>query len=147
MSETEPATTPDAIRSPDRSTSTTTLLAVLLLIATFVAGIILGFAADHYLMMHPRAGQHTAAFIVRRLDRRLDLSDQQEATITKIVERHQNRIAGVWKNVGPQIRTEIDQTNVEIETVLTPEQRLKFQEVKMRLAPRRGGGGMRFRHD
>ena len=40
-------------------------------------------------------------------------------------------------NVRPQIRQELDATNAEIETVLTPEQKTKFADLRMRIGARR----------
>jgi Spy/CpxP family protein refolding chaperone len=39
-------------------------------------------------------------------------------------------------NVRPQVRQELDATNAEIETVLTPEQKTKFSNLRMRIGAR-----------
>lgn len=77
-----------------------------------------------------------AQFLVKRLDHRLDLSPQQEAEIEKILERGQQRISAVWGEARPRVRQEIERTNAEIERLLTPEQRVEFQKIKMRIGHR-----------
>ena len=132
------------------SSTNAKVLAAFALALTFVVGIIVGFAADHILLMR-RGGppMHSAEFITRRLDRRLHFTDQQRTQVTEIVARGQQRIAGVWMGVRPSVDREIQQTNVEIERVLTPEQRAKFADIRMRLMPHRGPmpHGMRMKHD
>jgi len=71
--------------------------------------------------------------IVKRLDYQLHFTDQQRAQVTSIIQARQQRIGVIQNAVRPQIRAQIDQTNAEIEKILTPEQRTKFQEIKMRI--------------
>ncbi len=133
MSMTEPAA--------PRSRTSTTLLAIVALLATFCVGVLVGVAADRVFIMrgmHRPAGR-SAEFMTKRLDRRLDLSPQQERQVAAIIERGQQRMFRVWGNVHPQIRQEIERTNAEIAQILTPEQRAKFDQVKMRMAPRHRG--------
>jgi heavy-metal resistance protein len=130
-----------------RKTSTTALAAVALVV-TFVAGALVGIVVDRYVRFnHPPPPPRGAAFLMQRLDHRLDLTPQQEAEVTKILEKHQQRMRAVWTNVNPQLGREIEETNAEIERILTPGQRAKFADVKMRLMPRRDRRGIRFRHD
>ena len=129
--------------------TSTTLVAAVALFATFLVGILVGVAADRMIIlryMHRRP-PGAAEFLMKRLDRRLDLTPQQERQVTIILQNGELRIGNVWGKVGPQIRQEIERTNSEIERVLTPEQRVKFAEIKMKMSPRRSGRGMRFRHD
>jgi len=130
-----------------RRTSTTVLAAVALLV-TFAAGLLVGIAGDRYLLWkRPVPPPRGAAFLMQRLDRRLDLTPQQEVQITQILDKHQQRMRAVWTNVHPQLRREVEETNAEIERILTPEQREKFAKIKMRLTPRPDRRGIRFRHD
>ncbi len=142
MSVTEPVPTP-------RRSSSTIVLAVVALLVTFLAGVLTGFAGSRFLFWKrpARVPSRAAEFLMKRLDRRLDLTPQQEIQVTRILERHHERIAAVWNGVRPQVRKEIEETNAEIERVLTPEQRAKFGQIKMRLMPRHDRPGIRFRHD
>jgi Spy/CpxP family protein refolding chaperone len=124
----------------DRSTTRTVVIATLALVVTFVAGFVTGVVTDR-LLMH--RGPHRpppmmAHAMLRGLDHKLDLTDQQEEEIRKILERRHERMSAT-------MRTELDQTNAEIERVLTPEQRVKFKELRLRLGPRMHHEGTRRR--
>jgi Spy/CpxP family protein refolding chaperone len=120
------------LSATERSTTKkTVVIAALALVVTFVAGFIVGAVVDRFVMFHrrPHRPPPMAAFaMMNRLDRQLDLNDQQRTQIRAILERHHGRITGA-------VRAELDETNLEIEKVLTPEQRAKFQTLKMRLGP------------
>lgn len=119
------------------SVSKTAVIAAVVVVLAFVAGFAAGALTDHIWMLkrgpHPPMAAHA---MVNRLDRHLDLTDEQRAKIEQILERRHT-----------QMRAEIDLTNAEIERVLTPEQREKFQRMRMRLGPRHGGEGHRRRGD
>ena len=117
------------------------VIATLALVVMFVAGFVTGVVTDR-LLRHggrpdrlPRMGAHA---MLQGLDRHLDLTDQQEEAIRKILEsRHEH--------MSTAMRTEIEQTNAEIERVLTPAQREKFKELRLRLGPRMHHEGRRRR--
>ena len=115
------------------SATKNTLLAIFVLGVTFAAGIAVGvFGA---FMMHRRGDGRIPPFaapaMVNRLDRHLDLTDEQRAKITAIMEKRHQRINSLWQQVRPRVDQEIAATNAEIEKILTPEQREKFQKMKM----------------
>ena len=121
------------------STRSARTIAVVTVIATLVVGFLLGVVADRvWLFRHgPRFGPHGQRFsverIVNRLDRDLHFTPQQHAQVTQIIQARQQRITVIQSTVRPQIRQQIDQTNAEIEKILTPEQRTKFDQIKMRV--------------
>jgi hypothetical protein len=113
------------------STNTRVLAAVALLI-TFLVGATLGIVGDRiFIAIHPP--RRTPEMIVRHLTFMLRLSDQQRAQVTDIVRRHQQRIAAIQSTTRPAIQQELEQANNEIERILTPEQRRKFERIRMRL--------------
>ena len=135
MSETEAA--------PPSRKSSTAWLAAIALVVTFITGVFVGGVGGRLMLrMHPerRLPPPRADFLVKRLDRALDLTPQQEADVTRIIRTHHERMDAVWSGVRPQIRREVEETNAEIERVLNPEQRAKFAKLKMRLMPREGRG-------
>ncbi len=130
------------------SATSAKVLAVVVVVIAFVVGMAVGFAGDRALIMHGIGGPHpSTAFLVRRLDRHLHLSDAQRGQVTVIINRHQQHIAGIWSGVRPAIHQEIEAANVEIDRVLTPEQRIAFEKIRMRLMPRHGGDGIRRGRD
>lgn len=124
---------------PGRSATRTTVVAAVLVVVTFIAGFVAGVVTDRA-MLHAgrkRVPPFVGGAIVERLDRRLDLTDQQRAQIERILERRHARIDALWSGIRPRVRAEIQQTNEEIARVLTPEQRRIFNRMKMRVGPPR----------
>ena len=131
MSETDPA-------PPRRSTTKTTVIAAIVLVVTFAAGVLVGVFIDRIAFRrgYDRVPRFATAAMVTRLDRHLDLTPEQRKQIEAILERRHARINEVWSEVRPRVRREIEQTNEEIARVLTAEQRVEFEKMKMRLGPR-----------
>jgi Spy/CpxP family protein refolding chaperone len=126
-----------------RPAGTRTRAATVVLIA-FACGSLIGIAGDHaWLLYHRRimpihgSGRVPRMFL-ENLSHKLDLTPQQRAAVEKILERRRARVETIWTSVRPQIRKEIDETNAEIEQLLSPEQKQKFAEVKMKMATDRG---------
>jgi hypothetical protein len=129
------------------SASSTRLLAAFVVVVTFFVGAVVGAFAVHAWLLRFGLPQHSAQFITRRLDRRLHFSNEQRAQVIEIVDRHERRIAVIWSNVRPAVHQEIESANIEIDRVLTPEQRVVFGQIRMRLMPRTGDDGIRFKHE
>ena len=114
----------------------TRLLAALLLLFCAVAGFAAGIIADRaYLISHGRvlpAGgvEFVTRHLVHRLDRSLDLTDAQEAEVRRILDRRRERIMGEWRGLHDRFHHEIGQAHKEIETVLTPEQRVRYEKMR-----------------
>jgi len=106
--------------------------ATLIVLVAFMAGLFVGVAGDRAVLIHSgrlfpqRGGAFVASRIVDHLDRQLHFSDAQRTQVQHIVDTHQARIQGVMANV----RHEIDATNAEIESVLTPQQRASFRDMR-----------------
>jgi Spy/CpxP family protein refolding chaperone len=120
------------------SATKTTTVAILVVLLTFTAGVMVGVLASHLMILH---GGHGASLfpttaMVNRLDRRLDLTDAQRAQVEQIIRRHHARIDGMWDDLRPRMRAEIDQANAEISRILTPEQRAKFERLKFHVGGR-----------
>jgi hypothetical protein len=75
------------------------------------------------------------------MNRDLHFSDAQRIQVQRIIDQHHTRIENAWNSVRPQARAEIDAANTEIEKVLTPEQAVKFREMRERAQQRRGRRG------
>ena len=119
-------------------------IAVVTVVATLIVGFLIGVVADRFwLSRHPIRGARTQHFvterIVKRLDGELHFTDQQRAQVTQIIQARQQRISALLGGVRPQIRAQIDQANTEIAKILTPEQRTKFEQMKMRVHRPRNG--------
>ena len=113
-------------------------IAALVVVLAFAGGIVAGIIGDRmYLMTHerivPRGGiEFLARHLIRRLDRSLDLSDEQESQIRAIIDRRAGRIAALERNVHATIHAEFTATHAEIAKILTPQQRQKFERMQRR---------------
>lgn len=124
---------------PSTGKSGTTLVALAIIGAVFVTGVLVGVAADRMIIMHRGArgpGEHISnvvmARMLDRLDRELDLSPSQRADVDRIMRRHHARIQEVWSNVRPQVGQEIEQANREIDQLLNEKQKARFKEIRLR---------------
>lgn len=120
------------------SATKTTIVAILVLVVTFTAGIAVGVFGSHVMMrIHGRGPlSFPTGMMVNHLDRRLDLTDKQRAQVEEIVRRHHDAIASMWSQVEPRVRVELEEANDEITRILTPEQRRKFARMKLQMSPR-----------
>jgi len=118
------------------SATKTTIVAVLVVLLTFTAGVAVGVFTSHMVILHGGHGapRFPTTAMVNRLDRRLDLTDAQRAQVEQIIRRRHARIDGMWDDLRPRMRAEIDQTNAEISRILTPEQRVKFERLKFHVS-------------
>jgi hypothetical protein len=114
------------------SSTNTKILAVVALLITFVVGAVIGIVGDRiFTLIHPP--RRNPEMIVRHLTFMLRLTDSQRAEVSQIVMRHQQKIAAIQSTTRPAIQQELEQANQEIDRILTPEQRRKFERMKMRL--------------
>jgi Spy/CpxP family protein refolding chaperone len=116
------------------SATKTTIVAALALVLTFAGGFLAGAFAHRALVMHMHPVPPGATrMLLNHLDRRLHLTATQRKQVEVILERHHARINAVTGSVRPRIHAELQAANAEIERVLTPGQRERFAEMKMRL--------------
>lgn len=93
-------------------------------------------------------GMQNPARIVDDLDRRLDLSADQEAAILKILESWRPRVQEVQDRTRKQFVDMQQELHAEIARMLTPDQAARFDAMGVPIGGGpgpRGGGGMRGR--
>jgi hypothetical protein len=131
----------DPVVAPPRGTSTK-VVATIVVVVAFAGGLVIGAIGDRLWMFHRGPGPHRLAIhaitarVLSRLDSELSLTPQQHEQVKKILDAHAARMQTIYEGVRPQIRHEVDLNNAEIEQVLTPEQRQKFEKLKMQFLPR-----------
>jgi Spy/CpxP family protein refolding chaperone len=135
----------------------THLFAAVLLIATFVTGLLAGIALDRWALRGPRDFRHGPRFermgghtdeprpfsrrATERLMRELELSAAQRSAVDSLLERHLERTREIQRTTRPRLDSITKETHNELMEILTPAQRQRFEE----LHERRGRGG-RARH-
>jgi len=125
------------------------LKAVLLGSAILLSGMVIGGVATYGVLSKgrladPSPAEHTPIRIVERIRHDLDLRDDQAKAVIDIFTRHHERMETVRMKVQPEVEAEMEAARKEVEAVLTPEQRPKWnkrcQEMRERFRPRPGGG-------
>jgi Spy/CpxP family protein refolding chaperone len=73
---------------------------------------------------------------------RLDLTDEQRASVEEILERRRAETEALLESVYPTLRAQVDSANEEIRAVLTSEQQEAFDRIRdqMRQGPPDGRG-------
>jgi Spy/CpxP family protein refolding chaperone len=83
-------------------------------------------------------GQYHLQTLLKRMDRELALTPEQDAQIKQIISASQERSRELWKPVAQAMSTETASACEQIREVLTPEQQEKF-DVLSKSRPERGG--------
>jgi len=128
--------------------------AAVVLTLTALVGILLGVAVDRHVLL-PRHGVHgdhgwhrppfggfaggrhdpSAPAVHRasaRLARALDLTDVQRAQVDSIMARRMTALRDVRRETEGRVRTMLEETRQDIDRVLTPAQRERFQKMHQR---------------
>lgn len=112
------------------------MLAGSVLVATFVAGAMVG-GATLRLLATDQVPEDARSGEPRRDGERsrrgsmfdaLELTPEQRVRIDSIVEQRRFQTAEFWKEHGPQMRAIVDSTRAEIDRVLTPAQRAQAEQ-------------------
>lgn len=126
------------------------VLALLSLLVVFVAGGLVGAAAEHargerrFREGPGRRGGPEIFAAQGELAKRLHLTPAQSDSIQKIVARDRAKAEAIFREMRPRLRARFDSTTTAIDAVLTPEQRAEFRKIReerrMERRGRRGGG-------
>ena len=117
----------DTPSAPGQRSSGRRLRLILMGTAILVCGMLIGGAVTSRIAWkrfidRTRSQDRITERIAGRLDRDLDLSDDQARRIRDIIHRHQKNLRDLHLQVKPQVEEELDQMKCEVDSVLTPEQ-------------------------
>jgi len=73
--------------------------------------------------------------LLRRVGRELNLTPEQRERVDKIISASQERAKKIMEPVTPKMREEVQRTKDELREVLTPEQRMRFDELLKQQRP------------
>lgn len=128
--------------SPIAAMSHSTRSAVLLLIAAFLLGGVVGGAGVAVGLGRGGGGGHgrDPERYQRMLNHDLKLTPTQQDSVKDILARHRQAMDSVWQDVAPRVETLRTIIRSEIARQLTPEQQEKFDKMNQRMdAERRPG--------
>ena len=123
---------------------------MLLGVGLFLLGLIVGVAADRWLLMHRRpfpmasiSSRPPRERLLPRIIRDLQLTEEQERNINRILDTSRESIGQVQKQVRREMRDITEDTRTKIEALLTPEQRQEYSEMRKQMRPQRRRWGPR----
>jgi Spy/CpxP family protein refolding chaperone len=115
---------------------------ILACLGIFVAGLISGtvLGARYSRQIFPRhrggAGQNFGSQLMQRYTDQLALSPEQATQIRPVVERAQGEMQRLRRENVQQVTKVMDEMHAQISEVLTPDQRLKMEELRKRFRER-----------
>ena len=109
--------------------------AIIGVILVFILGILCGILATHLMykyrfesILSGRA-QNREEFIVKKLNRRLNLDSRQEEQIRTIIHGTHEEMKALRNSFRPQTEAIIERSQAKIREILTPEQRKKYEQL------------------
>ena len=134
--------------------------ALFLALGIFVIGVLCGAMGERWLLLHrfsPFAQMHTGGPLkmgrpdrgdrgpgpsIRRMARDLDLTEEQQKAISKVIETYRTRLDTVRREIGEKMQKSSEEIQAKIRAELTDEQRIKFDQMAQeREQHRRKGRG------
>lgn len=125
------------------------LLAALLLLLAALVGVMVGVALDRRVLLphafggpgdlHGRFGRPPAAFL-DRIARELELSPDQRVRVDSILDRSSREICSVKGEVQPRLDSLFNRMRRQLDSVLTPDQRVKAEKFRRKHHPPDGRG-------
>ena len=116
---------------------------VLAFLGVFVAGIFSGAMLGvrfgrHFMPPANRSpgGQNFGPQMMKRLEEQLELTPEQTTQIAPIVERTQVEVQRLRKENVREMTKVMDQMHTEVSAILTPEQRVKLEELRKKFRER-----------
>jgi gas vesicle protein len=131
------------VSEPGRPLQRARALSAALLVAVFVAGALVGAAADRALapQAHRRGPHHR---LEAEIFENLKLDARQKAEVETILARRRTEAAAVWSEVKPRLNQVVAGTRDDLSRVLTPEQLREYDRVmaehRRRVESRFGSG-------
>ena len=120
------------------------LVAATIIVMSLLTGVIAGIAVDRRVLLPNRLwgpggpvvfgrfGAHRQVMVPGRLERELGLSPTQTAAVDSITRHRMAQRDSLMAHTFPVMRALLDSTRIDIERVLTPEQREKFEQLRFR---------------
>jgi hypothetical protein len=119
------------------------LVAATIIVMSLVTGVVLGVGIDRRLLWQHRLGDrpffvtrfggpHHVGIVPGHLERELGLSPAQSAAVDSITRHRMAQRDSLMAHTFPVMRALLDSTRSDIERVLTPAQRAKFEQLRFR---------------
>ena len=124
------------------------VVAASVIVMSLLTGVFLGVAVDRRVFLpHGQIFMRTRLHgpgLPRRLASELGLSPAQSASVDSIMRHRMSQRDSLMAHTWPVMRQLLDSTRYDIERILTPEQRAKFEQLRYREFD--GPPGIMMRH-
>ena len=109
----------------------TTILLLTIFILGLIAGVFLGSSRFARFFRHRRPREERILqFIIRRYERKLNLTSEQKNRLITILKKHRAEINHLARKVQPEFEKIRKQTNSEIKNILNEEQKKIFEKMQ-----------------
>ena len=119
---------------------------LLVFMAGGATGVFVTMAIGHHFMFAPHPHGVVAQMMKNRLKWQLRLTDEQMAKISPIIDKTGAKLEEIRGDTGRHVRETIAEAHREIAPLLTPEQKVRLQQMEERrrhwFQNRRRAGGM-----
>ena len=108
--------------------------AIAAVVALFVSGVVIGIMGTHLFyasrLRHPGGLRIMADHYSMRLEKYLDLTQEQVEAIDRVLETSRSEAGELRYEMWPRVHELIDRTSGEIEEILTEEQRKGYDRLR-----------------
>jgi hypothetical protein len=110
-------------------------VAAVVVVVSLLTGVVVGIAVDRRVLIHrgPFMAGHTrwhSPIVPGRLEHELGLTPSQSAAVDSVMRHRMAQRDSLMAHTFPVMRALLDSTRVDIERVLTPDQRSKFEKMR-----------------
>ena len=108
-------------------------------LAGVLGGTLLGARYSRQILPQPTRpswGQNFGPQMMKRFTERLELTTEQKARMEPIIQKAQSEVQALRRTHVREVTRTMDQMHSEISAMLTPEQRVKLEELRKRFLER-----------
>jgi Spy/CpxP family protein refolding chaperone len=124
-------------------------VAAVVVVVSLLTGVVAGIAVDRRALIHrgpyivSRGGHFHGPMVPGRMERELGLSPAQSAAVDSVMHHRMAQRDSLMARTFPVMRALLDSTRIDIERVLTPDQRTKFEKMRFHDGPMGSTRGQR----
>lgn len=117
-------------------------VAAVVVVVSMLTGVVVGVAVDRRMLFHRGGGPFVLSrsrwhgpMVPDRMEHELGLTPAQSAAVDSVMRYRMAQRDSVMAHTFPVMRALLDSTRVDIEKVLTPDQRKKFETMRFHDRP------------
>ena len=107
--------------------------ALSLLVAVFVAGLLLGWVAHAVSVKERLIARQDVEALMTRFSKELDLTADQQDSVRAILTRRQTDARAISLEARPRYQALRDRAKMDIERLLTPDQKIRYEALNAKM--------------